>query len=199
MSKSEEAKPTRHPLFISRSEQFRAALRRAKDHAAVDDNGNSRPMSRSLLCELSEVSPGTISNMLVSDKGAKESPPNPTLEVICKIAAALNVPPALLLMTGDDWEMLAKAFTTFMTDNVGSAQFNEYVNQTVLSPDYRGRPADIARDSYKIAEMTWGSPAADAKAAINATSQTFPFNEISQENVPFFMVLCSVFAMAAAK
>lgn len=194
---SNKEEKSRNPVFLKVSEQYRTALRRAKDHALVDDEGNSSPMSRSMLQELSELSEGTISNLLVSDKAAKDKPPNPTLEVICKTAAALNVPPAMLLMTSDDWEKLAIGVAEYMNVHLQSEMFKEYVNKTVLHPKYLGRPADIARDAYTVAEMTYGTPAKRAKAAINTISQTVPFNKLSHDAIPLFMVMCSVFAMSA--
>lgn len=186
-------------LFLKSSDQFRTALRRVINQSAVTATGEAKPFPRQALSALAGVAASTLNKFLVSDEKAREEQPNPTLEVICKLGEALNVPPALLLMTDDDWEKLGNAIGAYMTMLVHAGKFQEYVGNTVLEPDYAGKPSDIARDAFEIAKMCgFGVKATNAaKTTIAATSQTLPFRDLSPEHRPLLMVVCAVFALSA--
>ena len=185
--------------FLKSSDQLRNALRRVINQAGLTTSGEPRPVPRQSLSASAGIATSTLSKLLVGDEKAKEEPPNPTLEVICRVSEALNVSPALLLMTDDDWKKLATAFTTFSRTLAPTEQFRDFVSQTVLHHDYAGRASDVARDAQEIAKMCgFGQRAtADAKATIAATSQTLPFRDLQPEHRPLLMVICAIFALSA--
>jgi hypothetical protein len=200
VKKMQETQPScKSELFLKSSDQFRTALRRVINQSAVTASGDAKPIPRQALSALAGIAPSTLNKFLVSDEKAREEPPNPTLEVICKLGEALNVPPALLLMTDDDWKKLGNAIGTYMTTLVHADKFQKYVGNTVLEPDYAGRASDIARDAFEIAKMCgFGVQATNAaKTTIASTSQTLPFRELSPEHRPLLMVVCAVFALSA--
>lgn len=69
-------------------------------------------MTQSELSKSAGVARSTLAlhRELEADKSAS---PNPTLEKICNIADALNVPPAFLLMRPEDWTRLAQAINYY--------------------------------------------------------------------------------------
>ncbi|RYE73554.1 MAG: XRE family transcriptional regulator [Oxalobacteraceae bacterium] len=82
----------------------------------VGGGGNEFPtkMTQEELAKASGIARSTLAlhKELEADKGRA---PNPTLEKICKIAETLNVPPAFLLMRGEDWTRLAQAVEYYAT------------------------------------------------------------------------------------
>ena len=189
----------RSDVFLKSSHQFRTALRRVINQSSITGTGEAKPISRQALSLQATIATSTLNQLLVSDEKANEDPPNPTLEVICKLGEALNVPPALLLMTDDDWKKLGAALHTYMTTLVHADKFREYVTETVLDAEYKGSPSDIAKDAFEIAKMCgFGTRATtDAKSTIAATSQTLPFRELNPSHRPLLMVICAVFALSA--
>lgn len=75
----------------------------------LSKNGDLVNMQKSELAEVSGLSKGTITKCTSFD--AQDAKPD--LETICKLAYALNVSPAFLLMTPRDWELLIQAIGTF--------------------------------------------------------------------------------------
>ncbi len=194
-----QASPEQSEQFLKSSDQLRSALRRIINQAGLSSTGETRSVSRHALSASAGIATSTLGKLLVGDEKAKDEPPNPTLEVICRISEAVNVPPALLLMTDDDWKKLATAFTTFYRTLAPEEQFRSFISQTVLHHDYVGRASDVARDAQEIAKMCgFGQRAtAAAKATIAATSQTLPFRDLQPEHRPLLMVICAIFALSA--
>ncbi|QHE87223.1 helix-turn-helix domain-containing protein [Hydrogenophaga sp. BPS33] len=190
--------PAKSELFLKSSNQFRRALRRMINQSGTAPNGEVKSVSRQALSASAGIAASTLNKLLVSDEKAKEEPPNPTLEVICKLAAALNVSPGLLLLTEDDWKKLGSSVATYMAleraDN-----FREFVSDTVLSNEYSGVASDVARDAQQIAQMCgFGSRATEAaRTNIAATSQVLSFRGLNPEHRPLLMVICAIFALSA--
>lgn len=87
-----------------------AALVRAMAVANEDEDGLPTKLSQTALSEQTKVARSTISKYL----SGGDAICNPDLRTICRLAHALNVPPALLLMRPDDWKRLA-SIPTFLT------------------------------------------------------------------------------------
>ena len=110
-------------------DNFRVALGEAKLAAisagsgtsysdANSVKGNQSGLTNDLLAQVSGVGRSTIARYLgeSDSNGSKEknTPPiNPDLENICRLAYALRVPPALLLMRSDDWKRLMQGFEMY--------------------------------------------------------------------------------------
>ena len=73
----------------------------------ISESGELINIQKSELAELSGLSKGTITKL--TDTGAYQGA-KPDLETLCKLAYALNVSPAFLLMTPTDWGLLLQAF-----------------------------------------------------------------------------------------
>lgn len=69
-------------------------------------------LTQAQLSEVSGVARSTLALHAELEADADRSP-NPKLEQICRIADALNVPPAFLLMRGEDWTRLAQAINYY--------------------------------------------------------------------------------------
>ncbi len=117
-------------------DETRRALAQAIFHAMQvagepDDGEYPAKLGQEALAERAGISRSTVAKYL-SAKDSDESHVNPDLETVCKIAAALNVPPALLLMTASDWSRLAQAVTDAAT--------------SILDPVVKQTVTDLARD-----------------------------------------------------
>ncbi len=75
----------------------------------ISPSGKILHMSKGELAALSGLSKGAITE-LTSTVAAEDV--KPKLETLCKLAYALNISPAFLLMTPRDWGLLLQAFGT---------------------------------------------------------------------------------------
>lgn len=191
--------PKKNELFLQSSDQFRRALRRVINQSGQSADGAARPITRQALSANADIAASTLNKLLSSDDRARVEPPNPTLEVICKLGETLNVSPALLLMTADDWKKLASAMVTYMQMLAPSEKFREFVTQSRLNNDYAGMASNVAKDAQEIAKMCgFGMRATKAaRTTIAATSQTLPIRDLSPEHRPLLMVICAIFALSA--
>lgn len=76
---------------------------------SASESGENAHMSKGKLAESSNLSNGTVTKLTntASTQDAK-----PDLVTICKLAFALNISPAFLLMTARDWKFILQAFGT---------------------------------------------------------------------------------------
>ena len=98
------------PLLHEARRALANAIFRAMQVAGEVENGYPAKLGQEALAERAGIARSTVSKYLGA-KDSDEPQVNPDLETVCKIAAALNVPPALLLMTPSDWSKLAQAIT----------------------------------------------------------------------------------------
>jgi transcriptional regulator with XRE-family HTH domain len=75
---------------------------------AGEKDGEPCKLTQEELVECSGVARSTIAKYLAAKDDAAV-PANPDLETICRLAKALNVPPALMLLSADDWARIANA------------------------------------------------------------------------------------------
>ncbi len=75
----------------------------------ISATGKVLHMSKGELSERGDLSKGTVTSLTSS--ASEESVPS--LESICKLAYALNISPAFLLMTPRDWGIILQAFGVF--------------------------------------------------------------------------------------
>lgn len=121
MSNDHERQSAPAEVYKPLLEATRKALAKAMFHAmqvaGEPENGYPTKLGQEALAERAGIARSTVTKYL-SSKDSDESQLNPDLETVCKISAALNVPPAFLLMTPSDWSKLAQA----ATDAVSSSQ-----------------------------------------------------------------------------
>lgn len=94
--------------------------------AGTGQNESVEAISNTALHDKTGVARSTIQKII--DGENNKGPSNPDLETICRLAWALNVPPAFLLMSSDDWKRLITAINT-MQDTV---QQSEVLYQSIL-------------------------------------------------------------------
>lgn len=95
-------------LYKQTRKSFADALLRAMAVADESDVGDPKKITQDDLAEQAGVGRSTIAKYLATrnDDGVET---NPDLKTLCRLAYALNVPPALLLMRPQDWQCLASA------------------------------------------------------------------------------------------
>lgn len=102
-----KASRTQSKLIRKTQPAFGLNLLKVMQVGRFDENGAPRKVTQAHLSEVSGISRSSIAKFL----SQKESS-NPDLETICRLASALNVSPAMLLMTSEDWMRLAHAVNT---------------------------------------------------------------------------------------
>ena len=121
-----------------------ANLLRAMQVAGSRDDGKPKKLSQQLLSDTSGVARSTISKYLT-----QESEANPDLETLCRLAATLNISPALLLMTEDDWLHLAHGLVT-VAQTLNNEQFDSIARE--LGQASQRNPLNRADAVLKMAE-----------------------------------------------
>lgn len=94
------------------AKSFVQNVRRAMQVAGRSKADYPEKLTQAQLSEESGVARSTLALHAELDADAERSP-NPKLEQICRIADALNVPPAFLLMRREDWVRLAQAINYY--------------------------------------------------------------------------------------
>ncbi|WP_339535512.1 helix-turn-helix domain-containing protein [Pseudomonas hunanensis] len=121
-----------------------ANLLRAMQVAGSREDGRPKKLSQQLLSETSGVARSTISKYLT-----QQSEANPDLETLCRLAASLNISPALLLMTEDDWLHLAHGLVT-VVQTLNNEQFDTMARE--LGQASQSNPLNRADAVLKMAE-----------------------------------------------
>jgi hypothetical protein len=85
------------------------SLRALSVAGGISDSGKVVHMKKWELSVLGDISSGTVTSLT----SISPEEPVPSLESICKLAYALNISPAFLLMTPRDWGILLQAFGIF--------------------------------------------------------------------------------------
>lgn len=123
-------------------DETRRALAQAIFHAmqiaGEPENDAPKRLSQEALAERAGISRSTVAKYL-SAKDSNEQIVNPDLETVCKIASALNIPPAFLLMTTSDWSKLTQAVANAATS------IQDPVIRQVVSELARDRPNPARR------------------------------------------------------
>lgn len=112
---------------------------------AGEKDGQVTSMSQTELASASSVSRHSIGNYLSNGDVSK----NPDLDTLCRIAAALNVPPALLILTRDDWKQLANA-ALYLVDVFEDPVIQQAVEK--LNESNNPRAHDRAEGGLRVAE-----------------------------------------------
>lgn len=94
------------------SSAFKASLTRAFKVAGETEDGRPKQTTQIQLSEKSGVARSTLAKYL--DLSADNKLVNPDLEILCRLAHALNISPAYLLMTPDDWRALTTSVATLI-------------------------------------------------------------------------------------
>jgi Helix-turn-helix len=95
-------------LFAHTRSSMGESLRRAMHSACTTADGQARPISQHDLAARAGVARSSIAKYLTAGQGEGDLA-NPDLRSLCRLAHALNIPPAFLLMRPEDWQRLVMA------------------------------------------------------------------------------------------
>jgi transcriptional regulator with XRE-family HTH domain len=163
-------------LYKQTRQSLGDALLRAMAVAAEADDGSPYKVTQDALSQRSGVARSTIAKY-VATRADDSVLTNPDLKTLCRLAHALNVPPALLLMRPEDWRRLAQA-ATFLSQAVLDPQVQAI--SSALAQTERGSTAARSVAGLKLAkrlgiykdnaraEQTGAPLDADAKALAEA-------------------------------
>lgn len=199
-----------HPLFRSVSQSFTEAMRRAMRVAAEDEEGEPGPMSKTDLAENARVGRSTLSSYLAATTDGPAV--NPTLDVICRLAATLGVPPAFLLLRPRDWASIATstlAFLHALRDPEFAAMLTRLQNaESTTSPEVARAAIELgellntvedSRDTRLPKEVREFRRASKASTAAIAASIPFRFDGVSKDHLPVLLTLCGIVGTMAAR
>lgn len=101
-------------------------LEYALEVAGIDDGKSIKKMKLTEFSRKTNVSRSTLTKLML-EKTSKGIRSNPDLNTICRLAAALNLPPAFLLMSSSDWKRLLGAL-----DGLQEALSGPYLDKQTL-------------------------------------------------------------------
>lgn len=201
-----EAKETKRKLFEEVSMSFGENLLRAMLVSETDEDGGLRKLTQQELAEKSGVGRSTIAKYNTLKKNG-DSGGNPDLETICKLAGALHVPPALLLMKPSDWSHLIQAalyLSVALDDGIVQEIAAEIENSKAkdaktmaqfglklairlgIYKEYMVSPENaLEMDTIRISNMK-------IKKGILATTTLPPLAKITKRHIVPLMSLCAI-------
>jgi DNA-binding XRE family transcriptional regulator len=154
---------TSAPAHLPLLSAVRAALGAAIFHSlpvAGTLAGDPEKLPQDALAQNAGVSRSTISKYMAS-RLADDGTVNPDLETLCKLASALNVPPAFLLMTPADWTKLGQA----AADSASWINDPEVRKIVYSVRQRRPGPVDRGKSAIDLARRLGVLPHESAKAA----------------------------------
>jgi transcriptional regulator with XRE-family HTH domain len=183
--------------FHDASRMFSEALRRILTSAGESEEGNLTSLSQMKLSEGAGVGRSTLAKYLTA---TTDHFANPTLEVICRLAHSLGVPPAFLLMTADDWTRLAIS-VDYYAKICQVEKFCDFADRAT-HPNSRSNHQEIAEAGLQIGGMLGllerpdsdSDPemAASQRASVAATCLAPPFSALDTKYRPILFTLCAI-------
>lgn len=161
--------------FRDVSRCFVEALRRSMRVAAEDDDGALDALSQTQLAERAGMGRSTLAKYLGGR--SDETPANPDLDIICRLAEAVGVPPAILLMRPQDWASLGSGMLTFqqaIRDSAFTALAAELQGMIRLLLSASRKPPCALADC-SIPSKTNGTPRFLRRCGISDTRQKCPY------------------------
>lgn len=159
--------PPEEQCFKPTLDSFCQSLVNAIRVARMDEDGEPAKITQHALADQSGVARSTIAKY-VSYNARSSGEINPDLETICRLAQALNVPPALLLMRDGDWRRLAQA-AGMLAQALADPKVIELSQELREQP--HASPVAHARTGLQIGERlgicppaTYDKPASDIEA-----------------------------------
>lgn len=190
-------------LFTGVSRSLVEAIRRAMRVANQNDDGELEPLSQTELAERAGVSRSTLARYMGA--GLDDPSANPTLDILCRLADKLRVPPAFLLMRPKDWSAIATGLSTFL-EALASPEFEAVLLKLQLmesptSPNVANAAIDLGllmntvedgQDQRLPREVREFRNASKASTAAIAASIPFHFDRVSKDHLPILLCLCSI-------
>ncbi|MBB4223953.1 helix-turn-helix domain-containing protein [Variovorax guangxiensis] len=197
-------------LFRDTSRCFVEAVRRSMRVASEDDSGSPDALTQTELAERALMSRSTLAKYLGGR--SDEAPANPDLDIICRLAHAVGVPPAILLMRPQDWASLGSGMLTFlqaMSDPKFTAMATELqmlestTSQRIAEAALRvGRllkTVENEKDSRVSQELRDFRHASNVSIATTAASIPFRMDGVATSHLPALLTICSILGTTTAR
>lgn len=197
-------------LFEAVSRSFTEAVRRAMRVAAQNEEGELASLSQTDLAAQAKMGRSTLAKYLGT--GPEDPAANPTLDVVCRLADTLGVPPAFLLMRPKDWASLATGTLTFLqalpAPEFGAKLLQLQEMETTTSPEVACAAIELGKllntvendqDSRLPKEVREFRHAAKASTAAIAASIPFRYDGVSKEHLPVLLTLCGIVGTTTAR
>lgn len=147
-----------------------------------------------------------------SARARKTPPANPNLDIICRLADALGVPPAVLLMRSQDWASLGSGMLTFLQAR-GDPAFTKTAAElqrleTTTSISVAEAALRIGRilktvesDSDQKVSQEVRDFRRATKASIATTAAAIPFrmDGVATSHLPALLTICSILGTTTAR
>jgi len=197
-------------LFRDVSRCFVEALRRSMRVASENEDGAPDALSQTDLAERAGMGRSTLAKYLGGR--ADETPANPDLGIICRLADAVGVPPAILLMRPQDWASLGSGMLTFqqaMKDSTFTTLAAELqgldstTSQRVAEAALRiGRLLKTVEEERdpKVSQEVQDFRRA-TKVSISTTAASIPFriDGVATSHLPALLTICSILGTTNAR
>lgn len=189
------------PGFCEVSRCFVEAVRRSMRVAGEAEDCGPTTLSQTGLAERAGIGRTTLGKYL----GSPSDDTNPDLKIICRLANALGIPPAILLMRPQDWASLGSGMLTFlhaMSDPKFQALAVELQSiESTTSPRIAeaalqvGKLLKTVEDSHdlRVSEELRAFRRA-SKISIVTTASSIPFriDGVATSHLPALLTICSI-------
>lgn len=196
-------------LFRDVSRCFVEAVRRSMRVADDDEDGVLDALSQTHLAKRADMGRSTLAKYL----GRSDiTSANPDLDIICRLAEAVGIPPALLLMRPQDWASLGSGMLTFlqaMTDPKFTALAaklqrldstpSQRVAEAALSIGRVLNTVEDERDPKVSQEVREFRRATKLSIATTAASIPFRMDGVATFHLPALLTLCSILGTTTAR
>ena len=196
------------PLFSNVSRCFVEAVRRSMRVASEDEDGTPDALSQTELAERANMGRTTLNKYL----GSNSEGTNPDLKIICQLAEAVGVPPAILLMRPQNWASLGSGMLTFF-QAMSDPKFKELATELQsLDSTTSQRIAEAALRVGKLLKTVEDShdPRVSqelrdfrraSKVSIVTTAAAIPFRlcGVSTSHLPALLTICSILGTTTAR
>lgn len=196
------------PLFSDVSRCFVEALRRSMRVAGEDEDGIPDALSQTELAERANMGRTTLNKYL----GSNSEGTNPDLKIICQLAEAVGVPPAILLMRPQDWASLGSGMLTFL-QAMSDPKFTELAAELQsLDSTTSHRIAEAALRVGKLLKTVEDShdPRVShevrafrhaSKVSIVTIAASIPFRMggVATSHLPALLTICSILGTTTAR
>lgn len=197
-------------LFEAVSRGFADAVRRALAVASLDEAGEIDALSQTELAARASIARSTLAKYLGT--GPEDPAANPTLDVICRIADVLGVPPAFLLMRPKDWSSIAggakhfidalqKSEARHLLSHLGASKgagSREVAKAAVALGRVLGTVED-ENDRLLTDEIRDFRKATKTSTATVAASIPFRHDGVSTTHLPVLLCLCGLVGVSTAR
>lgn len=197
-------------LFAEVSRCFVEALRRAMRVAEQDEDGELCSLAQTDLAQRADVARSTLAKYLGAQ--LEEAAANPNLDIICRLANAIGVPPAMLLMRPQDWASIGTGMLTFLQARAdptfaGMAAELQRLEPTT-SPNVAEAALRLAR-ALKIVENEHDPKVSQeirefrraSKGSVATTAASIPFrlDGVATSHLPALLTICSILGTTTAR